>query len=209
VTHLGQRLSAYIDGELEASERERANWHMRKCGSCREEVAALWTLKQRMNGLRETASTTGLTGLTHRLIGLSDLQDLDDSTLPGDIPSGETIWPPPPPPGGWPAHERPSPDATSAERGGHPDQRGGRLFLAGSLAIFLAGLGTAAVIAGGEPQAQAPAPPVIPSVDVLVAPHGYVNQGSTGGGPGSDVFVLRSRSQWHPSVGATYLSGQP
>lgn len=209
MTHLGQRLSAYIDGELEASERERANWHMRKCGSCRDEVAALWTLKRRMNGLRETASTTGLTGLTGRLISLSDLQDLDGWTLSGDMPSGQTFWPPPPPPGGGPTRERLSPDGTSSERGSHPDQRGGRLFLAGSVAIFLAGLGTAAVIAGGEPQAQAPAPPVTPSVDVLVAPHSYLNQGSAGGGAGSDVFVLRSRSQWHPSVGVTYLSGQP
>jgi len=204
VTHLGQRLSALIDGELEASERERAVWHMAKCGSCRDEVAALWTLKRRMNGLRESASTSGLTGLTGRLIGLSDLLGLDDPRLSGDMPSGETMWPPP---GNWPTHERPAHDATSTGRSGHPDQRGGRLFLAGSVAIFLAGLGTAAVIAGGEAQAQAPAPPVTPSVDVLVAPH-YVNQGPAGG-PGSDVFVLRSRSQWHPEVGITYLSGQP
>jgi hypothetical protein len=134
-------------------------------------------------------------------MGLSDQLDLDESSLSGGI---ETIWPPPPPPGNWPAHDHPAHDGTSTGRSGHPDQRGGRLFLAGSVAIFLAGLGTAAVIAGGEPQAQAPAPPVTPSVDVLVAPHSYVNQG-----PGSDVFVLRSRTQWHPEVGITYLSGQP
>ena len=56
------------------------------------------------------------------------------------------------------------------------DQRAGRYFLAGSLAVFLAGLGTAAFIAGGEAQAQAPAPPVTPSVDVLVVPQHNVNQ---------------------------------
>lgn len=209
MTHLGQRLSAFIDGELGASELERALVHLTGCGSCQDEVAALRMLKRRMHGLRETASTAGLTGLTGRLMGLSDQLDLDDSTSSGDTPSGQTFWPPPPPPGGWPTRERPSPGGTSSERGSHQDQRGGRLFLAGSVAIFLAGLGTAAVIAGGEPQAQAPAPPVTPSVDVLVAPHSYANQGSAGGGAGSDVFVLRSRSQWHPSVGATYLSGQP
>jgi hypothetical protein len=208
VTHLGQRVSALIDGELEASERERAIWHMEKCGSCRDEVAALWTLKRKLNGLRESASTAGLTGLTGRLMSLSDPLGLDDPRLSGDMPSGGTIWPPPPPPGGWPTHERSAHDGNSARRSGHPDQRGGRLFLAGSVAIFLAGLGTAAVIAGGEPQAQAPAPPVTPSVDVLVAPHSYVNEGP-GGAPASNVFVLRSRSQWHPEFGITYLSGQP
>jgi Putative zinc-finger len=193
VTHLGQRLSALIDGELDSSERERAVWHMEKCRSCRDEVAALWTLKQKLHALNETAGGAGLAGLTGRLIGLSDRLDL-----------GESIWPPPPPPAGWPADGRQPKDDTPPDRGGHPDQRGSRLFLAGSVAIFLAGLGTAAVIAGGEPQAQAPAPAVTPSVDVLVAPHNYVNQG-----PGSDVFVLRSRSQWHPDVNMTYLTGQP
>ena len=139
---------------------------------------------------------TGLAGLTGRL--MNELLGLNDST-----------WPPPPPPGGWPARGRPPEEATPRDRNGHPDQRGGRLFLAGSVAIFLAGLGTAAVLAGGEPQARAPAPPVAPSIDVLVAPHNYVNQGSTGGS-GSDLLMRRSGSQWsHPDVDSTYLPGQP
>jgi hypothetical protein len=210
VTHLGQRLSALIDGELEASERERALLHMVKCGSCRDEVAALWALKRRMNALNETVAGAGLAGLTGRLMGLSDALDLDDSGLSRGMTSGETIWPPPPPPGGWPARGRGQQEAAPADRNSHPDQRGGRLFLAGSVAIFLAGLGTAAVIAGGEPQARAPAPPVTPSVDVLVAPHNYVNQGPSGGGPGSDVLAPRSRGQWsHPEIDITALPGQP
>ena len=63
---------------------------------------------------------------------------------------GETVWPPPPPPGGWPAHGRSSQDSSAAERGSRPDQRATRFFLAGSVAIFLAGLGTAAVIAAAS-----------------------------------------------------------
>ena len=97
---------------------------MAKCGSCRDEVARCWTLKRRMNGLRESASTAGLTGLTGRLMGLSDLRGLDDPRLYGDMPSGETLWPPPPPPGNWPTHQRPAHDDTSTGRSGHPDQRG-------------------------------------------------------------------------------------
>ena len=49
MTHLGQRLSALIDGELDGSERERVLVHLAKCGSCRDEVAALRMLKRRMN----------------------------------------------------------------------------------------------------------------------------------------------------------------
>jgi anti-sigma factor RsiW len=154
LTHLGQRLSALIDGELDGSERERVLLHMAKCGSCRDEVAALRMLKRRMNDLGEAAAGAGLTGRLMRL---------RESVLADRMPAAEAAWPPPP--GGW---EFPRQAARS-------EQRVGRYFLTGSLVIFLAGLGTAAFIAGGEPQAQAPTPPVTPRVDVLVVPHGQVN----------------------------------
>ena len=150
MTHLGQRLSALIYGELDGSERERVLEHMARCFSCRDEVAALRMLKRRMSALGEADSGAGA-GLTGRLIGLSALVSLqgqeDADAQPG----------PDRPVGGLPG------------RGpGSPEQRAGRYFVAGSLAIFLAGLGTAAVIAGGESQPQAPTPPVTPSVDVMV-----------------------------------------
>jgi anti-sigma factor RsiW len=209
VTHLGQRLSALIDGELEASERERVFFHMAKCGSCRDEVAALRTLKRKTSAaFRENPASAGLTGLTARLMGLSDLIGLDESEQPGGMPPGQSPWPPPPPPGGWSAHGRPS-DATSGDGDSHSDQRAARFFLAGSVAIFLAGLGTAAVIAGGEPQAQAPAPPVTPSIDVLVAPHNSANLGSPGGA-GTGVIRRGLRDQWsRPDVDISYQPGQP
>jgi anti-sigma factor RsiW len=147
LTHLGQRLSALIDGELEGSERERVLLHMAKCGSCRDEVAALRMLKRRMNELGEAAAGAGLTGRLMRL---------RESGLADGVPVADAGCPP----RGW---EFPA-DA------GRPEQRAGRYFLAGSLVVFLAGLGTAAFIAGGEPQPQAPSPPVAPSVDVLVVP---------------------------------------
>jgi anti-sigma factor RsiW len=154
LTHLGQRLSALIDGELDGSERERVLLHMARCGSCRDEVAALRMLKRRMNDLGEAAAGAALTGRLMRL---------RESGLADGMPAAEAGWRPPP--GGWefPAHAA------------RPEQRAGRYFLAGSLVVFLAGLGTAAFIAGGEPQAQAPSPPVTPSVDVLVVPRGPVN----------------------------------
>jgi anti-sigma factor RsiW len=157
VTHLGQRLSALIDGELEGSEREYVLLHMAKCDSCRNEVAALRTLKRRMSALGDAAAGAGLTG---RLIGLSALASMADSE-PDEKP-------PPPPAPSWP--DRPAGPPGRGQGGG--EQRAGRYFLAGSLAVFLAGLGTAAFIAGGEPQPQAPTPPVMPSVDVMVFPHG-------------------------------------
>jgi hypothetical protein len=72
------------------------------------------------------------------------------------------------PPPTWPD----PPDGMRGRGQGSAEQRAGRYFLAGSVAVFLAGLGTAAFIAGGEPQPQAPTLPVTPSVDVMVFPHG-------------------------------------
>jgi len=170
LTHLGQRLSALIDGELEGSERERVLLHMARCLSCRDEVAALRMLKRRMNELGEAAAGAALTGR---------LMSLRESGLTNGMPAAESAWPPPQPPGGW---EVPG-------NGGRPEQRIGRYFLTGSLAVFLAGLGTAVFIAGGEPQAQAPSPPVTPSVDVLVVPH---NPGSASAGRGRREHAAHS-----------------
>jgi anti-sigma factor RsiW len=146
MTHLGQRLSALVDGELESDERDRVLLHLARCGWCRDEAAALRTLKRRMNALGETAAGAGLTGR------LMDLSARDGEAWP------ETGTP-------WP-----SGSGSRAEAA-----RAGRYFLAGSVAIFLAGLGTAAFIAGGDPQAQAPAPSITPSVDVYLLEHDDMN----------------------------------
>lgn len=178
MTHLGQRLSALIDGELDGSERERVLLHMARCDSCRAEVAALRMLKRRMSALGEAASGAGA-GLTGRLIGLSALASLEESD------ESE----PHQPPGPWP--DRP---AGPTGRGpASPEQRAGRYFLAGSLAIFLAGLGTAAVIAGGESQPQAPTLPVTPSVDVMV--FSRAGGGPPAGQPAAGPASLHSRPQ--------------
>jgi anti-sigma factor RsiW len=146
MTHLGERLSALIDGELDCDERDRVLGHLARCGGCRDEAAALRTLKRRMNALGETAAGAALTG---RLIGLS---------------SEGGVWPQPRP--SWSS----APD-WPAGPGGASVRGAARYFLAGSFAVFLAGLGTAAFIAGGDPQAQIPSPRVTPSVDVLLQEH--------------------------------------
>jgi anti-sigma factor RsiW len=205
MTHLGQRLSALIDGELEGSERERVLVHMARCGSCRDEVAALRMLKRRMNALGEAAAGAGLTG---RLMSLSELMGLDDPRLARGMSPSETIWPPPAPAGGWPVHEHQGHGATAIGHSSRPDQRAGRYFLAGSLAVFLAGLGTAAFIVGGETQARAPAPPVTPSVDVLVFPRTTVNQPAGVPGP-VRVRYAPGTERPRPAADASYLPRRP
>lgn len=68
ISHLGHRLSALIDGELDDSERDRVLVHLAGCEPCRAEAVALRTLKRRMNALGEAAADAAL---TRRLMGLA------------------------------------------------------------------------------------------------------------------------------------------
>ncbi len=62
MSHLGQRISALIDGELSDSERDRVLAHIAGCDECRQEAVALRALKQRMHSLGEAMVDAALTG---------------------------------------------------------------------------------------------------------------------------------------------------
>jgi anti-sigma factor RsiW len=144
MNHLGQQLSALIDGELDGDERDRVLWHLVRCRWCQDEAAAMRALKRRMNALGEAAAGAGLTG---RLMELSAADSVG-------------VWPQPA--GSWQfAGPAARPEAA----------RAGRYLLAGSFALFLAGLGTAAFIAGGDPQVQAPSPQITPQVGIYTVEH--------------------------------------
>jgi anti-sigma factor RsiW len=62
MSHLGQRISAFIDGELSDSERDRVLAHIAGCDECRQEAVALRALKHRMHSLGEAMVDAALTG---------------------------------------------------------------------------------------------------------------------------------------------------
>jgi Putative zinc-finger len=62
MSHLGQRLSALIDGELGDAERDRVLAHLAGCDACRQDAIALRALKQRMHSLGEAMVDAALTG---------------------------------------------------------------------------------------------------------------------------------------------------
>jgi len=68
MSHLGERLSALIDGELSHDQRDRVLAHLAKCEPCRREAVALRLLKRRMRTLGEA---TAATGLTDRLMAMA------------------------------------------------------------------------------------------------------------------------------------------
>jgi anti-sigma factor RsiW len=147
MSHLGRRLSALIDGELDHADRDRVLVHLAGCEPCRAEAAALRMLKRRMNALGGAAADSSL---THRLMGLAMSRD------PGA--DGSAIWDP-----GWPW------PAGAAAGIAARELRPGRLAVAGCFALLLVSLGAAAFAAGGEgPQ---PGPRVTPAVDVYMIQH--------------------------------------
>jgi hypothetical protein len=75
MSHLGQRLSALIDGELSGAERDRVLAHVARCDGCRQEAAALRALKQRMHSLGEAMVDTALTGRLMAMAASGEARD--------------------------------------------------------------------------------------------------------------------------------------
>jgi anti-sigma factor RsiW len=159
MTHLGQRLSALIDGELDSENRDRVLVHLAKCEPCRAEAVALRTLKRRMNALgSQPEDNSALTGRLLELAGLAASLDAGMSPWPGA------------------AEDRAMRLGRSplTGRGGLPEARPAWFMIGGAVTVFLAGLGTAAFVAGGSPQIPEPEPRVTPAVDVFLFQHDLV-----------------------------------
>jgi hypothetical protein len=142
VSHLGQRLSALIDGELTHQQRERVLAHLAHCQPCRGEAAALRALKQRMHAL---GAATADTALTDRLMAVAGVA--------GPAPWGRRL-------------SRPSPRTGP----GAPRRRWPvRSLAVASLALAGLGVPAAAFLAGGGQ--QDPGPSVTPAIDVFMVQH--------------------------------------
>ena len=150
MSHLGHRLSALIDGELDGVERDRVLVHLAKCEPCRSEAVALRTLKRRMNALGEAAADSAL---TRRLIGLG--QPGSPASLGR---SGATPWP-----------------GTAGSLGAAQGRelRPAWYVTFGAAAVVLVGVSTAAFLAGGG--ADQPEPRVTPAVDTYMMQHDLVS----------------------------------
>ncbi len=53
MTHLGDLLSAHLDGELDPAETERVTSHLYECGSCRRELEELSEIRSTVRALPE------------------------------------------------------------------------------------------------------------------------------------------------------------
>jgi anti-sigma factor RsiW len=151
MSHLGDRLSALIDGELDGAERDRAYAHLASCELCRTEAAELRALKKKLSTLVSGAPAEA--AMTRRLIAM---------TGPGG----------PLPPRRRLLRLAPGPRAAAGRETRRPGPRGParrRYLLLGTVSLVV-GLGTAAFTAGGG-GAAAPGPRITPPVEMYSVEH--------------------------------------
>ena len=160
MSHLGDRLSALVDGELDGAESDRAHAHLASCEQCRAEAAELRALKQKMRTLMtgapaEAAMTSRLVAMTgpggpSRASGSMPLRRRLLRVVPGSRRAA-----------GW------APSRPGARR---PRPAHHRRYLVLGTVSLVVGLGTAAFTAGGGGDA-APGPRITPPVEMYSVEH--------------------------------------
>ena len=153
MSHLGDRLSALVDSELDGAELDRAHAHLAGCGQCRTEAAELRALKAELRALMTGAPAEA--AMTRRLVAL---------TGPGGpMPPRRRLLRVVPGhrPAAGPVASRPGPGRARLAR---------RRYLVLGTVSLVVGLGTAAFTAGGGSDAT-PGPRITPSVEMFSVEH--------------------------------------
>jgi anti-sigma factor RsiW len=189
MSHLGDRLSALVDGELDGADLDRAHAHLAGCEPCRTEAAELRQLKQRLRELMTRELADGgpaEAAMTSRLVAMTGpggpvpARSVPARSVPvGSVPVGSV-----PPrrrrlramPG-----RRPAAGPEVSRRGDPQDYgyhgirhtwlgaRRRRYLMLGTVSLVVS-LGTAAFTAGGGGDA-APGPRITPPVEMYSVEH--------------------------------------
>jgi anti-sigma factor RsiW len=153
VSHLGDLLSALVDGELSGAELDRANAHVASCGACRVEANALRRLKHDLRALAEVSDSGEV---TKRLLAMTSQADQARS-----VPASQ------------PGHER---GQRHRARGMSPhsggrliNRRRGRYVLWSTVSLVIVGIGTAAFGMGGS--SGPTGPQITPQLEVFDVQH--------------------------------------
>jgi anti-sigma factor RsiW len=162
VTHLGEQISALIDGELTGAELDRANAHLAACERCRVEAADIRQLKRSLRALFEVECDDEL---TRRLLG--------EAGPGGPVPSRQD------------RREQYRRDRGKGPRDKRPRGRGGgrgdgdeqrsraRYVVWSAVSVFVVGIGAAAFSMGGGD--SAPAPKITPQLEMFSVEHAIVS----------------------------------
>lgn len=159
MTHLGEQLSALVDGELTGAELDRANAHLASCVQCRTEAADLRQLKRELRALFEV---DGGDALTRRLLAMAGPG--------GPVPSPRTR-----------REEYASGRARDKRPRGRTRARTaarsrGRYVLWSAASLLVVGVGTAAFTMGGAGGAAgSPAPKITPQLEMFSVQHAIIS----------------------------------
>ena len=148
MSHLGDMLSALVDGELSGAELDRANAHVAACGACRVEANALRRLKHELRALAEVHDSEEITG---RLLAMSG-----QAGPAGSAPLGHAAR----------AHGGRYRVHSSRRLSG---RRRGRYMLWGMVSLVVVGVGSAAFGMGGG--AGSTGPQITPQLEVFDIQH--------------------------------------
>lgn len=185
MTHLGDRLSALVDGELDGAERDKATAHLARCEQCRSEAAELRDLKRQLRSL--AAESPAIAGheadMVRRLMSLTGTQPPRRRRRVLSRPARGLRPPNPPNPSNLPGPPNPRYSRPRGFPGSRMSRRHGRYLALGAVTIMV-GLGTAAFGAGGGD--AAPGPRITPQMELYSEEHA-VTTGDVpfAGAPGS------------------------
>ncbi len=169
MSHLGDRLSALVDGELDGADLDRAHAHLAGCEPCRAEAAELRALKQKLRELMTRELVDGApaeAAMTSRLVAMTG----PGGPMPPRRSRLRVV----------PGRRAPAtPDLSRTGASGDPAAPGSRRtrlgarrrrYLVLGTVSLVVGLGTAAFTAGGGAD-PAPGPRITPPVEMYSVEH--------------------------------------
>jgi anti-sigma factor RsiW len=174
VSHLGDRVSALVDGQLGHDERDRLLAHVARCAACHAEVESARALKARLAGLGSPEPSASLTARLHAMAEPGGPMPPVRPRMPGAPGTPVRTATLGPRPGG----RADSTAGRSARPGAHRARR-----LSAVAASFAAGTLTTAFLVGGQPSSSGT--PVVPPVDEFAVEHA----GTSGDLPLTDPAV--------------------
>lgn len=159
MSHLGDQISALIDGELTGAELDRANAHLAACERCRAEAVSLRQLKRELRALFEV---DGDEALTRRLLAMAGPG--------GPVPSRRL--------------RREQYRRERSQRATRPRGRGrdhttarwrGRYLVWSAVSVCVVGIGAAAFTMGGTGGTASPGPKVTPQLEMFSVEHAMIS----------------------------------
>jgi hypothetical protein len=193
MSHLGERVAALVDGELDHDSRDRAVAHLTRCEECRFAVSEQRWLKSRM---RELAATEPSAALRSSLFEIARSRPDETDERPAvfhraepvaamSLPNRSYLAPHVPTPG-------PTADAHASVRRTTDRRRRAGLVMAGAGSVGAAVLGLSYAL-GGAPESPSPSP-VSPPVGQFSAQFAGSSDGLPFSVPAVDAYSVSWRT---------------